>query len=154
MATEKLGLNIKDDPGLVMEDTEESTGDVSADDTISADAPVEVPAATGGLSVERLYSNPGHDPYDGVEWEKRTATIAGDGGEVVFEQKDVEIPADWSQLATNVVVSKYFRGPLGTPKRENSVKHMIDRVADTIAGWGRAQGYLPRRRTPTPSTTN
>ena len=101
-----------------------------------------MPAASGGLSVERLYSNPGHDPYEGVEWEKRTATIAGDGGDIVFEQKDVEIPADWSQLATNVVVSKYFRGPLGTPKRENSVKHMIDRVADTIAGWGRAQGYF------------
>ena len=138
MATERLGLNIKDDPGLVMEDSEESTGEVSVDDTTAVDAP----AATGGLSVERLYSNPGHDPYDGVEWQKRTATIAGDGGEVVFEQDDVEIPADWSQLATNVVVSKYFRGPLGTPKRENSVKHMIDRVADTIAGWGRAQGYF------------
>ncbi|MCZ0954075.1 MAG: hypothetical protein OXJ56_16010, partial [Rhodospirillaceae bacterium] len=95
MATEKLGLNIKDDPGLVMEETEESTGEVSADDTTSVDAPVEVPAASGGLSVERLYSNPGHDPYEGVEWEKRTATIAGDGGDVVFEQKDVEIPADW-----------------------------------------------------------
>ena len=61
---------------------------------------------------------------------------------VVFEQKDVEIPASWSQLATNVVVSKYFRGPLGTPKRERSVKNMINRVTDTIAGWGRAQGYF------------
>ena len=78
--------------------------------------------------------------------------LPGTAAEVVFEQKDVEIPASWSQLATNVVVSKYFRGPLGTPKRENSVKRMINRVTDTIAGWGRAQDLLRhggrRRRLP------
>ncbi len=146
MATERLGLKLKDDPDLVIEETEEPAAGVSVEDASAVDAPIDTPVDTplaeGGLTVERLYSNPGHDPYEGVEWEKRTATIAGDGGDVVFEQKDVEIPADWSQLATNVVVSKYFRGPLGTPKRENSVKHMIDRVADTIAGWGRAQGYF------------
>lgn len=137
MATERVRSKMKDDPDLLIEETEESSADVSVEDATTG-----APLAEGGLTVERLYSNPGVDPYEGVEWEKRTATIAGDGGEVVFEQDDVEIPADWSQLATNVVVSKYFRGPLGTPKRENSVKHMIDRVADTIAGWGRAQGYF------------
>ena len=138
MAEDKLGLKLEETHELLMEETEESSAGVSVEDASTAGAPL----AEGGLAVERLYSNPGVDPYEGVEWEKRTATIAGDGGEVVFEQDDVEIPAGWSQLATNVVVSKYFRGPLGTPKRENSVKHMIDRVADTIAGWGRAQGYF------------
>ena len=138
MAEDKLGQKLNVSPDLLIEETEESSADVSVEDASTAGAPL----ADGGLTVERLYSNPGVDPYEGVEWEKRTATIAGDGGEVVFEQDDVEIPAGWSQLATNVVVSKYFRGPLGTPKRENSVKHMIDRVADTIAGWGRAQGYF------------
>ena len=138
MAEDKLGLKLEETHELLMEETEESSAGVSVEDASTAGAPL----AEGGLTVERLYSNPGVDPYEGVEWEKRTATIAGDGGEVVFEQDDVEIPAGWSQLATNVVVSKYFRGPLGTPKRENSVKHMIDRVADTIAGWGRAQGYF------------
>ena len=138
MAEDKLGLKLEETHELLMEETEESSAGVSVEDASTAGSPL----AEGGLAVERLYSNPGVDPYEGVEWEKRTATIAGDGGEVVFEQDDVEIPAGWSQLATNVVVSKYFRGPLGTPKRENSVKHMIDRVADTIAGWGRAQGYF------------
>ena len=138
MATENIGLKSKDNPDLLKEETEESTADVSVDDASNAN----VPHVEEGLTVERLFSNPGVDPYDGVEWEKRTATISGDGGEVVFEQKDMEFPAAWSQLATNVVASKYFRGPLGTPQRENSVKHMIDRVADTIAGWGRAQGYF------------
>ncbi len=132
MATEKQVLKLGKEPDLLVGEMDEG----------KADAPSEAPLAEGGLSVDRLYSNPGVDPYEGVEWEQRTATIAGDGGEVVFEQKDVEIPASWSQLATNVVVSKYFRGPLGTPKRERSVKHMINRVADTIAGWGRAQGYF------------
>ena len=138
MAEDKLGQKLNVSPDLLIEETGESSAGVSVEDASTAGAPL----ADGGLTVERLYSNPGVDPYEGVEWEKRTATIAGDGGEVVFEQDDVEIPAAWSQLATNVVVSKYFRGPLGTPKRENSVKHMIDRVADTIAGWGRAQGYF------------
>ena len=138
MATENPGVKLKDNPDLLMEETEESTADVSVDDAATANALL----VEGGLTVERLFSNPGVDPYDGVEWEKRTATISGDDGEVVFEQKDMEFPAAWSQLATNVVASKYFRGPLGTPQRENSVKHMIDRVADTIAGWGQAQGYF------------
>jgi len=96
----------------------------------------------GGLAVRRRYTEPGKDPYDQVEWVLRAATISGDGGETVFEQKDVEIPKSWSQLATNVVVSKYFRGPINTPERENSVRHMISRVTDTIAGWGRKTGYF------------
>ena len=95
-----------------------------------------------GLRVERRFTEAGVHPFDEVRWEKRTASIGNEKGETVFEQTDCEIPAFWSQMATNVVVSKYFRGALGTPRRETSVKQMISRVADTIAGWGRAGGYF------------
>src|ERR687896_199946 len=77
-----------------------------------------------GISVERYFTRPGVHPFAEVEWEKRSAVISGEKGEVVFEQHDVEIPKPWSQLATNVVVSKYFRGQLGTPQREQSVKQL------------------------------
>ena len=70
----------------------------------------------------------------------RSATIAKDGGEVVFEQSDIEVPKAWSQMATNVVVSKYFRGAVGKPTRETSVRQLIGRVVDTITGWGRTDG--------------
>jgi ribonucleoside-diphosphate reductase alpha chain len=95
-----------------------------------------------GLAVKRFFTRPGVPPYTEVEWEKRSAVISGEKGEVVFEQHDVEIPKAWSQLATNVVVSKYFRGPLGTPQREHSVKQLISRVVDTITHWGRKDGYF------------
>src|SRR4030095_10696307 len=75
-------------------------------------------------------------------WELRTASISGESGKAVFEQKDVEIPKFWSQTATNVVVQKYFRGQLGTPGRERSVRQLINRVADTITDWGLKDGYL------------
>src|SRR5262245_55275018 len=71
-----------------------------------------------GIRIARRFVPAGMNPYDEVEWEMRSAMIAGEGGEVVFEQRDVEMPKAWSQLATNVVVSKYFRGQLGTPQRE------------------------------------
>ncbi|HKR99919.1 MAG TPA: ribonucleotide reductase N-terminal alpha domain-containing protein, partial [Candidatus Dormibacteraeota bacterium] len=96
----------------------------------------------GGRSVERRFTRDGVHPFDEVTWEKRTASISNEKGEVVFEQRDCEIPSFWSQMATNVVVSKYFRGGLGTPQRETSVKQMISRVADTIAQWGREGGYF------------
>ncbi|MGI8608311.1 MAG: LAGLIDADG family homing endonuclease [Candidatus Dormibacteria bacterium] len=95
-----------------------------------------------GLKVERRFTRPGVHPFDEVQWELRTASITNEKGEVVFEQKDVEIPASWSQMATNVVVSKYFRGQLGTARRETSVKQLIGRVVDTISDWGVAQGYF------------
>ena len=78
-----------------------------------------------GLVVERLFTEPGIDPFDAVAWERRDALINNEKGEVVFEQKGVEIPSFWSQTATNVVVSKYFRGSLGTPARESSVRQLI-----------------------------
>jgi ribonucleoside-diphosphate reductase alpha chain len=98
--------------------------------------------AAPGLRVARRFTQPGVHPFDAVEWELRSATITNEKGEVVFEQKDVEIPKSWSQMATNVVVSKYFRGQLGTPRRETSVKQLIGRVVDTIADWGLDQGYF------------
>ncbi|MBI3996693.1 MAG: vitamin B12-dependent ribonucleotide reductase [Candidatus Omnitrophica bacterium] len=97
---------------------------------------------TTGLKIARRWTRPTVHPYDEMTWELRSASIGNEKGEVVFEQKDVEVPNFWSQLATNVVVSKYFRGALGTPARERSVKQLISRVADTITNWGIADGYF------------
>ncbi len=97
---------------------------------------------TRGLTFERRWTTPGIHPYDEVTWEYRTAGIANESGKSVFEQKDVEVPESWSQLATNVVVSKYFRGHLGTPERETSVRQLIDRVVNTITGWAETQHYF------------
>jgi ribonucleoside-diphosphate reductase alpha chain len=93
------------------------------------------------LTVERLFTEPGTHPFDAVEWELRDARI-GHGDRVAFEQQGVEFPKSWSQNATNIVAQKYFRGQLGSPERESSVKEMISRVAGTITGWGRAGGYF------------
>src|SRR4030095_7006607 len=90
-----------------------------------------------GLTVERFFTHAGVDAFETVEWERRDAVISGADGKVFFEQRGVEFPRTWSQTATNVVVQKYFRGTLGTPQREDSVRTMIARVADTIYGWGK-----------------
>jgi ribonucleoside-diphosphate reductase alpha chain len=103
-------------------------------------APVRAEAP--GLDYERAFSREGIDPFDEIEWELRAAVIGSETGEVVFEQRDVEVPRFWSQQATNIVVSKYFRGRLGSPDRERSVKQLIGRVVDTITGWARAQKYF------------
>ncbi len=95
-----------------------------------------------GMPWKRYFTKPGVGAFDEVEWETRAASITNEKGEVVFEQRDVEIPRGWSQVATNVVVSKYFRGVLGTPDRERSVKQLIGRVARTIHQWGVAGGYF------------
>ncbi|MBV9001071.1 MAG: vitamin B12-dependent ribonucleotide reductase, partial [Solirubrobacterales bacterium] len=94
-----------------------------------------------GLSINRFFTTPGQHPFDLIEWERRDARI-GHGDKVSFEQRDVEFPRTWSQNATNIVAQKYFRGQLGSPAREQSVKQMIGRVAGTIAGWGRERGYF------------
>jgi ribonucleoside-diphosphate reductase alpha chain len=94
-----------------------------------------------GLSVERRFSAAGLHPFDQIEWEIRDAVI-GDPENPAFEQRGVEFPKSWSQNATNIVAQKYFRGKLGSPERESSVKQMIGRVAGTIAGWGREGGYF------------
>src|SRR5690606_7074825 len=116
--------------------------------TGSAEAPArarkaaERPPTVPGLEFSRYFTLPGVDPFDEVEWEIRSAVIGNEKGAVVFEQRDVEIPKFWSQQATNIVVSKYFRGQLGTPERERSVRQLIGRVVDTITGWARAQKYF------------
>jgi ribonucleoside-diphosphate reductase alpha chain len=98
--------------------------------------------ARKGLTFQRFYTTAGVSPFDTVEWDLRDAVISNEKGERVFEQKGVEMPRLWSQTATNVVVSKYFRGQLGTPERERSVRQLISRVADTVAEWGRDGGYF------------
>src|ERR1700682_5429395 len=95
-----------------------------------------------GLHFGRYFTPEGSHAFDLVEWERRTAAIIGEKGQVIFEQKDVEVPRSWSQLAINVVAQKYFRGGVGTPERETSVRQLIDRVVETLAGWGREGGYF------------
>ncbi|MCI0782749.1 MAG: vitamin B12-dependent ribonucleotide reductase [Chloroflexi bacterium] len=101
--------------------------------------------AEASLPVTRFFTKPETDPYDEIAWEIRSAVIAGQDGKPVFEQHEVEFPETWTQNATNVVASKYFRGPLVPADgmvRENSVKQMIDRVVNVIAGWGWDDGYF------------
>jgi ribonucleoside-diphosphate reductase alpha chain len=105
---------------------------------------------TPGLSFRRLFTKPGVSPYDEVEWELRTAQITDAQGKVIFEQKDVEVPKDWSMTATNIVASKYLHGKLETAERETGVRQLISRVAETIRDWGLAQGYF---RTPEDGAT-
>jgi ribonucleoside-diphosphate reductase alpha chain len=109
-------------------------------DSRSAAAP-GITAAGDGVSVPRRLTEPGVHPFDCVEWEIRDAVI-GDPAKPAFEQRGVEFPKSWSQNATNIVAQKYFRGRLGAPERESSVKQMIGRVAGTIARWGREGGYF------------
>src|SRR5260221_695617 len=89
---------------------------------------------TSGLTIRRFFTKPGVSPYDEVEWEKRLAQITDSKGGIIFEQKDVEVPKDWSMTATNIVASKYLHGQTGTPERESGVRALISRVADTIYG--------------------
>ena len=112
----------------------------------------EASSSTAGLQIRRHFTRPDVHSYDEIEWEKRSAAIIAEDGKTVFEQKDVEVPKEWSQRATNVVASKYFRGPLvaeavvhherGEIKRESSVRQLIDRVVGTISDWGRKDGYF------------
>src|SRR6516225_2749887 len=95
-----------------------------------------------GLSFRRFFTKAGVSPYDEVEWELRTAQITDAHGGVIFEQKNVEVPKDWSMTATNIVASKYLHGPVGTPERESGVRQLVARVAETIRDWGMAGGYF------------
>jgi ribonucleoside-diphosphate reductase alpha chain len=109
---------------------------------LQADPDVRRQIASTACTVQRFFTREGADVFAGVEWELRTATIADESGNAFFEQSDCEVPAAWSQTATNVVVSKYFRGKVATPARERSVKQMIGRVAKTITAWGVQDGYF------------
>src|SRR5437879_12372831 len=110
-------------------------------------APTTAPSTTEkksapGLTFKRLFTKPNQPAFDQVEWELRTASITDATGKSIFEQKNVEVPKDWSMTATNIVASKYLHGQIGTPERESGVRALISRVADTIYGWGKAQGYF------------
>ncbi len=95
-----------------------------------------------GITVARYFTTDGVHPYEQIEWERRDAVISDSKGNVVFEQKNVEVPKFWSQTATNIVVSKYFYGTIEKADRESSVKQLVGRVATTIANWGRKDGYF------------
>jgi ribonucleoside-diphosphate reductase alpha chain len=95
-----------------------------------------------GLIFTRRFTTEGVSPYDEIHWERRTASISDQKGNIIFEQKDVETPADWSMTATNIVASKYLHGKLGTPERETGVRQLVSRVAETIRDWGMEGGYF------------
>ena len=98
-----------------------------------------------GIAFPRHFTaklDPAKTPYDEIVWETRTASIGNGSGTTIFEQRDIEVPADWSQTAANIVASKYFHGKMGTPQRERSVGELVHRVVDTIADWGIQDGYF------------
>ena len=95
-----------------------------------------------GLTFKRFFTKAGVSPYDELEWELRLAQITDSHGGIIFEQKDVEVPKDWSMTATNIVASKYLHGPLDTPERESGVRALVTRVAETIRDWGIKGGYF------------
>ena len=95
-----------------------------------------------GLTIERRFSTAGVSPFDEVEWERRTAEIVDENGQVIFRQEDCEFPKAWSLLATNVVASRYFAADTGGGRREHSVRQLIHRVTRTIADWGKADSVF------------
>ncbi len=120
---------------------ESVNGSASQGETHSRAVIAERPTGTG-RTIHRFFTREHEDPWAGIVWEKRTCTITNDKGDVLFEQGDVEVPAFWSVMASNVVASKYFRGAIGTPERERSVRQLISRVVTTISAWGLDQGYF------------
>ena len=100
--------------------------------------------AKKSLPIERIFSDAKVKPFDQIEWDKRTAEITDDANKVIFKQENVEVPKSWSQLATKVVVSKYFYGEQNTSERETSVRQLIHRISRTIADWGIADGYFSK----------
>jgi ribonucleoside-diphosphate reductase alpha chain len=120
--------------------TEKAVLDSAA--TIPATTTTSSPKNAPGLSFRRFFTKPGVSPYHELEWELRTAAITDAQGNIIFEQKDVEVPKDWSMTATNIVASKYLHGKVGTPERETGVRQLVTRVAETIRNWGLDQGYF------------
>ncbi len=108
----------------------------------TASAAQQTPHAQRGLIFTRRFTTEGISPYDEIEWEQRTASITDSKGNTIFEQKDVNVPADWSMTATNIVASKYLHGQIGTPERESGVRQLVGRVAETIRDWGMKGGYF------------
>ena len=108
----------------------------------SSTAAPQISQTQRGLIFTRRFTTEGVSPYDEVKWETRTASIADQKGNTIFEQKNVEVPVDWSMTATNIVASKYLHGKLGSPERETGVRQLVSRVAETIRDWGMAGGYF------------
>src|ERR1700683_2494322 len=102
-------------------------------------------ARAQGLTFSRRFSREGVSPYDEMAWERRTASITDTKGNSIFEQKDVEVPVDWSMTATNIVASKYLHGQMDTPERETGVRQLVSRVAETVRDWGIKGGYFVSR---------
>jgi ribonucleoside-diphosphate reductase alpha chain len=100
------------------------------------------PRTQQGLTFSRRFSTEGLSPYEELQWERRTASITDTKGNTIFEQKDVEVPVDWSMTATNIVASKYLHGQVGTPEREAGVRQLVARVVETVRDWGLAGGYF------------
>jgi ribonucleoside-diphosphate reductase alpha chain len=119
-----------------------STRKDSAGSLRAVGGPPKARRSPRGVAVPRFFTRAGEDPFEQVQWELRSARITNELGETVFEQTGVEVPKAWSQLATNVVVSKYFRGHIGTPEREHSVRQLIARVVGRICEWGEGSGYF------------
>ena len=128
-----------------MAETTTSTTTTSALSTKTAPGQKSRTFTAPGLTFKRFFTKAGVSPYDELEWELRTAQITDAQGGVIFEQKDVEVPKDWSMTATNIVASKYLHGPLDTPERESGVRALVTRVAETIRDWGIAGGYFKHR---------
>jgi ribonucleoside-diphosphate reductase alpha chain len=103
---------------------------------------LETPSTQKGLKFTRRFSTEGASPYDDVQWDKRTASITDTKGNSIFEQRDVEVPVDWSMTATNIVASKYLHGQIGTAERETGVRQLVGRVAETIRDWGMKGDYF------------
>src|SRR5277367_4345650 len=110
--------------------------------TPSTSAPAPAKKKSPGLAFRRFFTKPSVSPYDEVEWDLRLAQITDAQGTVIFEQKDVEVPKDWSMTATNIVASKYLHGQIDTPERETGVRQLVTRVAETIRDWGIKGGYF------------
>ncbi len=139
MGSKKVEKSLNSSPNNSSKATEKveamKTGEVSKKESSTRNA-------KDGFVIEQTFSTPGEHPFDQISWEKRSARITDDKGEVIFEQNDIEVPADWSQLATNVVVSKYFYGENGSKERESSIRQLVHRVTRTVADWGKKDGIF------------
>jgi ribonucleoside-diphosphate reductase alpha chain len=118
------------------------TADLAATASLQNGTPSARHPSAHGLTFQRHFTKPGVNPFDEVKWEFRDAVIQDFKGKLIFEQKDVEVPADWSMTATNIVASKYLHGQVGTPDREKGVRDLISRVAESIRDWGKRDGYF------------
>src|SRR5579862_1421252 len=133
------------DPGQLFGGTTAGAEAEMAETRIALNTPMQtekIARRASGLEFQRRFTDGKVSPFDKVEWERRTALIGNDKGQVIFRQENVEVPKSWSQTATNIVTSKYFHGKPNTPERESSVRQLISRVANTIVRWGEEGGYF------------